>query len=420
MEGSAQRCLQAGVAKKIKNGARKIVLDKAEEARAAAFSAFKSLGFNVPQFAPPMLSTAACDSKQGAGGTSSGSDKADTDHSFVDADHMESTDRGPIEKEREDMTKSSDNVVLAEGKSSSAMPCSLLTEKSLTPIEDSLTMRGRLNATFDTTKNTVLTTYSDKLLKPNDKTGLRDGCLSHGIEEQHLRETVAIGSMGSPFQRGPINAVSCPGGFDSFLDLWNTTPEFYFDIHYNKRMELNSAAPFEIHGIAICWENSPVYYINLPKDLLLSDNRKDDCISLSACGNKHKVSFSKNDLEISRHRWSRINKIMGKRDARKFSWNLKIQIQVLKRPAVSIQRFGCLDCFGNNMTLEVVDNSYILLSPIHVKDAIDMCIVAWILWPDEERSSHPNLERVIQNTIFFFCTCSCTHVHMSIGHCIIL
>jgi DNA polymerase theta len=24
-----------------------------------------------------------------------------------------------------------------------------------------------------------------------------------------------------------------------------------------------------------------------------------------------------------------------------------------------------------------------------------MCIVAWILWPDEERSSNPNLEKVI-------------------------
>nr|POE48267.1 helicase and polymerase-containing protein tebichi [Quercus suber] len=49
-EGSAQRRVQLGVAKKIKNGARKIVLDKAEEARVAAFSAFKSLGFNYNDF----------------------------------------------------------------------------------------------------------------------------------------------------------------------------------------------------------------------------------------------------------------------------------------------------------------------------------------------------------------------------------
>ena len=30
-----------------------------------------------------------------------------------------------------------------------------------------------------------------------------------------------------------------------------------------------------------------------------------------------------------------------------------------------------------------------------VKDAIDMCIVAWILWPDEESSSSPNLDKVM-------------------------
>lgn len=54
-ENSAQRRIQLGVAKKIKNGARKIVLDKAEEARVAAFSAFKSLGLDIPEFSRPLL-----------------------------------------------------------------------------------------------------------------------------------------------------------------------------------------------------------------------------------------------------------------------------------------------------------------------------------------------------------------------------
>lgn len=397
MEGSAQKRLQVGVSKKIKNGARKIVLDKAEEARDAAFSAFKSLGYNVPQFALPTLSTAASDSnRQGAGGTSSGNDTADTNHSFVNADRIESSEQGPLGKEREDIPKSFDNGVLKEGKSSSAIPHNLSTEKSQVPLEDSLTIKGGLKATNDPTKNTVtMVNNSDKLLKPNDKAGLLDGCVGHGMVEQHLTKNQDIGNMSSPSQKGPIAAVSSPGGFDSFLDRWDSVRDFYFDIHYNKRLELNSAAPFEIHGIAICWENSPVYYINLPKDLLLSDSKKDDCMSLSACDNKPKALSSTNCLVIARHRWSRISEIMAKRDVRKFSWNLKTQIQVLKRPAVSVQRFGCLDYSGNNMDLEVVDNSYILLPPILVKDAIDMCIVAWILWPDEERSSHPNLEKVI-------------------------
>ncbi|CAN6918768.1 unnamed protein product, partial [Brassica oleracea] len=42
-EGTGQKRIQLGLAKKIKNGARKIVLEKAEEARAAAFSALSRL-----------------------------------------------------------------------------------------------------------------------------------------------------------------------------------------------------------------------------------------------------------------------------------------------------------------------------------------------------------------------------------------
>lgn len=389
MEGSAKRSLQFGVAKKIKNGARKIVLDKAEEARVAAFSAFKSLGYNVPQFAPAILHTAASDSIKQEAGSNSGSDTADTSHSFVDAVH--------IDKEREDLIKSSENGALIplKGKPISEVPCSLSTEKSEVPVIGS--MRNELNATFDHSKNVDMTTLSVQLQKPHDNANIHDGCQARGLEEQHHSGILASANMDSSTQRGPINAVSSPGGLDSFLDLWDTVPEFYFDIHYIKRLELHSAAPFEIHGIAICWENSPVYYVNLPRDILLSNNKIDDCLSLSACSRKQKVSSSnsKHDLEIAKHRWSRISQIIGKRNVKKFSWNLKIQIQVLKKPALSVQRFGCLDTLGNNIDFEIVDSSYILLPPILVKDAIDMCIVAWILWPDEERSSNPNLEKVI-------------------------
>ncbi|XP_038986198.1 helicase and polymerase-containing protein TEBICHI-like isoform X2 [Phoenix dactylifera] len=46
-DDSAFRRMHLGVAKKIKNGACKIILDQAEEARVAAFSVFKSLGVHV-------------------------------------------------------------------------------------------------------------------------------------------------------------------------------------------------------------------------------------------------------------------------------------------------------------------------------------------------------------------------------------
>jgi DNA polymerase theta len=101
---------------------------------------------------------------------------------------------------------------------------------------------------------------------------------------------------------------------------------------------------------------------------------------------------------------------------RKFTWNLKVQIQVLKKPSVSTQRFGSLDKLDKNMDLEVVDNSYLLLPPIHVKDAIDMCIVAWILWPDEESSSSPNLDKVPQIVVSYaYIGIHYTHMHIFFG-----
>jgi DNA polymerase theta len=161
-----------------------------------------------------------------------------------------------------------------------------------------------------------------------------------------------------------------------------------------------------------------MYYINLPRDILLSDNRKDDGFSLSACSYKQKVSSSnsKQDIINAMNRWSRICKIMEKKKVRKFTWNLKVQIQVLKKPSVSTQRFGSLDKLDKNMDLEVVDNSYLLLPPIHVKDAIDMCIVAWILWPDEESSSSPNLDKVPQIVVSYaYIGIHYTHMHIFFG-----
>nr|GEU30877.1 helicase and polymerase-containing protein TEBICHI [Tanacetum cinerariifolium] len=55
-EKETQRRIQFGVAKKIKNGSRKIVLEKAEEARDVGFSAFKALGVatkKAKMFIPP-------------------------------------------------------------------------------------------------------------------------------------------------------------------------------------------------------------------------------------------------------------------------------------------------------------------------------------------------------------------------------
>jgi DNA polymerase theta len=392
------------VAKKIKSGARKIVLDKAEEARIVAFSAFKSLGFDVPHFSQPILSTAIGDRvRQGAATISFGDG---TSSSFVDVEHVkpvsanpsiyenESSDKVALESGGEKFMRTPNIALVAPAKvnSTTAMYCNSSAVSSVVPVEGSVTNSVELNAIVANAKSTDMT-CAIQLQRPGDGIVYLD----RGVQEPHNRQNLCVGNKESACAKGPINAINTPGGFDSFLDLWETTPEFYFDVHYNKRLEVNAVAPFEIHGMAICWESSPVYYVNLPKDLLWSDKRRDDYSSLGTSGDKS-TSPHEHWLEIVGKRWNRIGKMLGKRNVRKFTWNLKVQIQVLKSPAVSVKKFG-IDLAGQNLGLELIDNSYSLLSPVHVKDGIDMCIVAWILWPDEERSSNPNLEKVIRRII---------------------
>jgi DNA polymerase theta len=389
LEGSAQRHIQLGVAKKIKSGARKIVLDKAEEARIVAFSAFKSLGLDVPHFSLPVLPTAIGDHvRQGAATISSGDG---TSSIFVDVEHTkpvsakpsteetESFDKVASEIEGEKFMRTPDIVLVASAEVNST------TASSVVPVEGSVTSRADM-------------TYTVQLQGPDDGIGICVGYLHREVKEPHNRQNLCVDNKETACAKGPINAINTPGGFDSFLDLWETAREFYFDVHYNKRLEVNAVAPFEIHGMAICWESSPVYYVNLPKDLLWSDKRRDDYSSLGTSGDKGTFSPHEHWLEIVGERWNRIGKMLGKRNVRKFTWNLKVQVQVLKIPAVSVKKFG-LDLAGKNLGIELIDNSYSLLSPVHIKDGIDMCIVAWILWPDEERSSNPNLEKVIRRII---------------------
>lgn len=347
-----------GLAKKIKNGARKIVLDKAEEARVVAFSAFKSLGLDVPQFAQPLLFAATDDTIPKEEPTSSGEENTPK---FVGLENTKPVLAEPFVQVRKYL-----NEVTAE-------------------IEgDKSTKVSGVN--IDNTD----TSLSLPLARTNNENRICNEHLDHVGQEQDDRAKVKENAS----DKGPVNAVSTLGGFDSFLDLWDTAREFFFDIHFNKRSEVNYVAPFEIYGIAICWENSPVYYVNLPKDLFWSDDRRNDYMP---------TNFSAtNCLEIAKGRWKRIGNLMGKKDVRKFAWNLKVQIQVLKSPSISIQRFGSRNLTVRNMGLELIDSSYYMFSPIYVKDVVDISIVAWILWPDEERSSSPNLEKVILCVIYYY------------------
>lgn len=392
-----------GVAKKIKNGARKIVLEKAEEARIAAFSAFKSLGLNVPQFSRPILSTAT-ENSTGEEEAATTAPRNDKSSSFIFPAPMEHSDKPSLEANQiskkvdlesagEKLLETSDNELsaLVEGGSITELQQKFDAENPPVPFVGPGTGGVEFNVNASEIKIPD-TTLSVQLGKNAIGTITSNRDLDLEVQDQPNRDPCLV-NKDRACNKGPINAINASGGFDCFLDRWEATHEFYFDIHYDKHSEANSGVLFEIHGLAVCWENSPVYYVNLPKDLW-SDHRRKDRFLIYGSSDKN-VLTPEHQLEMIKQRWKRIGEIMEKRDVRKFTWNMKVQIQVLKHAAVSIQRFGGHNLVGTSLGLEIVGSSFLLLSPVHLKDGIDMCIVSWILWPDDERSSNPNLEKVI-------------------------
>ncbi|XP_047322143.1 helicase and polymerase-containing protein TEBICHI [Impatiens glandulifera] len=347
-ENSGQRRVQLGVVKKIKNGARKIVLEKAEEARLVAFSAFKSLGLDIPQFSRPLVLEAVHQANQN-----------DAEEEYMRDDSENAQSHQNIEKFTSE--------VVEKVKASNVDTETSVKTNAISKIPSVFRVAG-VNQPIK-----ELQTHSE-----NCSTVMVDATETKAVGNQ--MQNVEMSLCTNMTDKGPINAVNHPDGFDAFLNHWESMQEFFFDIYFNKRAELSSLAPFEVHGIAICWENSPVYYVNLPKDLFWS------------IGSGYSLPES-HQLDRAKQRWSRISFIMGKNGVRKFTWNLKVQIQALKSPAISMNRFGSLSSAVKAGGVELVDNLYYMLPPVHLRDGVDMCIVSWILWPDDERSSNPNLEK---------------------------
>ncbi|XP_042498308.1 helicase and polymerase-containing protein TEBICHI isoform X2 [Macadamia integrifolia] len=414
-KGSAQRHIQMGVARKIKNGACKIVLEKGEEARIAAFSAFRSLGLNVPQFSLPIVSTTTGSLLVREGEMISSGD--DTNSSFAGGQSIKDTstelaaekgkkfDSGVAKTEGEELKRVSDlsSGTTMEVDSTVGMQfCSGAGNLEVTHEGLGLALGNKVRSSINCGKEPD-EPNSTLLGNTGNSNRILGGYLDHENHNSNRQGGNACHyTTDNIYDKGPTGASNSSGGFDGFLDLLDTIREFYFDIHFTKRSGLNSIVPFEIHGMAICWENSRVYYINISKDLMgsdkLSSNGESD-VSRNAHSDPSNIGAANNRWEMAKHRWNRIARIMGKSHVRKICWNLKVQIQVLKYPGISIQRFGGLSCVQNAVDIELIDSSYFLLSPIYVQDGIDMCLITWILWPDEERSSNPNIEKEVKKRL---------------------
>ncbi|KAL8143865.1 hypothetical protein V2J09_016897 [Rumex salicifolius] len=397
-ENFAQRNMQFGIAKKIKNGARKIVLEKAEEARVAAFSAFKSLGLNVPQFFGLDLSNSAANPTKQVESTSS--DNGNGSSSVGLLDQVKHSPAGNSEERAERFCKVAQETDVAKSKKLSNFGLNACKEKNSDVGAPQKTVGRSLTLDKKLIPNSVI---DSKLMADNSVIRSNAVCEEKkaNTERQQIesRETGCTVRNDNSIDRGPVSVSCSLGGLDSFLDLWDSVAEFFFDIHFNKKPEANSEILFEVHGIAICWESSPVFYINLRKDLFCSPQSTSTNLSCSELDAQKSSLDQRSSLEMANLRWNRITRIMGKSNIRKVTWNLKAQLHALKDAVVSLNRFrsGTPTCENKGITLS--DGFYYKLFPIDIADAIDVCVIAWILWPDEERSSNPNLEKEVKKRL---------------------
>ncbi|CAN8229667.1 unnamed protein product [Cochlearia groenlandica] len=385
-EGTGQRRIQLGLAKKIKNGARKIVLEKAEEARAAAFSAFKALGLDVHELSNPLPLVPAM-SLDGQD-----TNRRDTHKGSVSPKELQhfpgkSSIDGHTECENIDADDKREK------------PREVLGAALGVPSEVNFASRlpdfQRIGTT-STDGSNILPIDNSPLSGSDDREINNEDNV-----KQHLtiNANTPLSNKVSTGEKGPITAGNICGGFDSFLDLWESAGEFFFDIHYNKLQALNSRISYEIYGIAICWNSSPVYYVNLNKDLPNLECTEKEKLLKDAVIGKNEVLTTHNMFDVIKSRWNRISKIMGNANTRKVTWNLKVQIQVLKSPAISIQRCSRLNVAEVTRDFEMVDGSWLMMPPLRISHSVDMSIVSWILWPDEERHSNPNIDKEVKKRL---------------------
>ncbi|KAJ1257461.1 hypothetical protein BS78_K017400 [Paspalum vaginatum] len=329
--------MRFGIAKKIKISARKIVLEEAEAARVAAFSAFKSLGLEVPPFPAPLLPAI-------------------------------------------EFSPTLDTMVSPCGDQCNKLVLGTHTgdAKSKNNYSDYAAQRA---STYSLREDTCPVSS----IRMKENTGVAH-TVNFATREAASPLSIEIAdalSSGNVADKSPVNAYNFPGGFDCFLDQWSALSEFSFDVHFVKKSAKSSLTLFEVFGLAVCWENSPIYYCNFPKDLVSTGN--DD--SSDMWGNFQR-------------RWKKIADILQHKSAKKMTWNLKIQIQALKSAYISCQRLARFHLDHKMLdNVEVLDNSYVLVPPISVYNGMDICLVAWVLWPDEESRIVPNLEKLVKRRL---------------------
>ncbi|KAG0620039.1 hypothetical protein M758_4G184200 [Ceratodon purpureus] len=406
-----QQFLQMGIARKIKNGARRLALDRAEEARAAAFSAYEALGVKVPAaLALPMVGTLDEDDAQVAPAISFPSMMAalsvgvELKTAEVPAGSETKTQlASEIDEESDMLLQRLESIPsFRDHKPTSSAPAadkSMLGKTADNIDSDMAPHHPVLEKSTEISLQPVGEACHEVQIPKCKEDGSAKGSLFTGslLAQQEFAVDEPVDDYYMLPTRGPLDVDKLVGGFDEFVTKWQGVDEFAFDVHF-KNQKGGVPELFEMMGVAVCWKDSPVYYVNLStvykssQQLASSKNCSDE---------KTVIREAETALIESQARWRTVGTMLSNTGVRKIAWDLKIQLQALNNPclhAQSTKPMAETEC--SLLDAKTKDGQIIALPSLKLQGpVIDIRVAAWLLWPDEESARPLTLEQEVKKRL---------------------
>lgn len=389
--------MQMGVARRIKNGARRIALDRAEEARVAAFAAYEALGVKVPIGLATTIVPA-------------------TDDEAAEAYTSTNVVEGPNINDVARLTEVPLRIQQSEPTSSIAANHRTANESGSKESESAQNQGSPKN---DVSKEA-------NILQQDVGSGPLSGC----PHPEPLKSEVAFSDKGSLFAgslvleekvsvdivvadvveeptRGPVDVDNLLGGFEAFLTQWQSVDEFAFDLFHRSQSTGTLPEIFEIVGIAVCWKSSPVYYVKfLALHKFPSEGPCDPMhVNLTTPRGETPTSVMDETWNATQYRWRKVGDMLSKSGARKIAWDIKSQLHALKSPGLFVPSLKQAGMVNGVSDLKARELQLSPLPPLKViEPVVDIRVAAWLLWPDEESSQTISLEQV-SITVLVIRTC---------------
>eukprot|EP00850_Spirogloea_muscicola_P005539 SM000025S08434 [mRNA] locus=s25:718080:729951:- [translate_table: standard] len=339
------------LAHKIKKGAMRLVLEKAEEARLSALLTFQTLGLPVPS----ALSSPIQDSSLSA---LEGGQNAQGAITLVPLHEKAASSLLAPEVKDKDAARNGSSGEMARQRRD--------TVQKIASQQGSADKLFEVKATHD-----VL-----------------------GKEEHSASEAGLVLCHAGKEDQGPVNIEKMPGGLPAFIASSAGAKDVFFDLHISKKLP----RPI-LEGVAMCWEGSRVHYFKLARSKYIQapDGSPGQAKNVQESPGSHNV------IAGSLTRWQALGSIFERSCVRKIGWDLKEQVKVLRKPVVRLP-YGSWEqgphTASQGVNLPTNKDSLLELKAVHLNDPIvDLRIALWILSPDRESSVRAQASSLEQKVV---------------------